>query len=177
MVVNCQKLENATCHHEDMKHGVHPAHFAADAIKNSAETITDSACQKKEESPLSQNLNGLGEEGQDRPAQADVEHHGQLAVLLQIDSCQRRRQGRQRPLQDKQPPTNLGVHRSQGDQYNWSITAGDEQVYGAVVNDLQHFLPKAWLQSVVNAGNGIEEDQTAAVNSACRNGDIPITSQ
>ena len=68
------------------------------------------------------------------------------------------------PFKGEQPPAQCRVGRADGGQGNHGVGACDEEIDGAVVNDLHNFFAHGGLQAVIHAGNGKHGDHTGAVN-------------
>ena len=147
-----------------MENGVHPLPLFAQSIEDRADGIGNAAEKQEQEARDGQYLDHHPAEGDDGPAHADVADHGEDAVLLQIDGCQGGGQSHHGPLEAEEAPGQSRIFGPYSGQDDDGVGAGDEEIDGAVVDDLHDFLAERRLQAVVDAGNGEHSDHRCAVN-------------
>ena len=80
-------MQQAAQHHKNMKNRMHPANLGADAIEDRANGIGNSTGQQQSKSGWAQSASGLGDEGRNAPAHADVADHGGRVHRKQAACC------------------------------------------------------------------------------------------
>ena len=157
-------LQQGPQNHKDMKDRVHPLLFAADAVEHRADGVGDAAPKQQKKARCRQDRAGLLDEGNDGPAHADIADHGEDLILLHVDGSQRGGNGGETPLENKQSPAQRRINRTDGRQYYGGVAAGNQEIDGAVVNDLHYLLAEAGQQTVIDAGNREGADHGGTVN-------------
>ena len=155
-----------------MKYRVHPLFRLAQAVEHGADGVGNASQKQQHKAGNREHLYGLLCKGNNGPAHADIADHGEDTVLFQVDGRQYRGQHRQRPLKAEEAPAQGRVQRTEGGQQHRGVGAADEEVNGAVVDDLHDLLAHAGLQSVVHAGNGEHGNEGGAVDGAAD--DAPV---
>ena len=148
---------------------MHPLLAGADTIEHSADGIGNAAEEQQQKSRQGQNLQNLLPEGDYRPAHADVADHGKTFVFFQVDTSKSGCNGHHAPLEDQQSPGKLRVDGPQSRQHDHRVGAGNEEINGAVVDDLHHPLAHIGLQAMVYAGDGKHGDDAGAIDGRCNN--------
>ena len=140
-----EELENTAQHHKNVEHRVHPFFSAADAVEYRTDGVGDAAQQEKQEAGQGQHLQGLTGKGNDSPPKADIADHGNDIVFLQVNGSEGGSKSCHCPLEDEQAPAKCRIPGAESGQYDDGVGPRNEEIDGAVVNDLHHFLSHAGL--------------------------------
>ena len=155
-------MQKASQDHEDVEHAVKPGPFGADAVEDGADRVGDATQKQEHEAGGADIPGGLAPEGEDGPAHADVADHGKHPVGVKIDGGEHGCQNGHGPLKAEEPPAQLGVDGTDGRQGHHRVGSADQEIDGAVINDLHHLFAHARLQPVVDAGYAVQGNHAAA---------------
>lgn len=161
---NRNKLHHGASEDEDMEDRMHVAMLLADAVKNRADRVGNATEQEPEEPGEGDRFNGGFCGKQDAPAHSNVAAHGEFGVFFEVDRGKDGRQCRASPNDAENDPSPSGGNGTDRGKEDGSVRSRDQEVNGAVIQHLKYLFGKSRMQSVIDAGCCVKQDQGCAVD-------------
>jgi len=130
--------------------------FFSDAVYERAYGISYTSAQKKGKARRRQHLEHLNYGEDDRPANADIACHAEMAVFVHVHGGECYRKSGKTPNGGKCQPCMDGIFLGESTDENGSVGSGYKEIYRTVIKYLEYPFRFDPAQTVIYAGYGVQ---------------------